>query len=207
MRASQYQGGYDEYGKLLRFVGETRHQSCLMLTSREKPREVALLEGNSSAVRSYPLIGLKAPEGQKILQDKGLYGGEQDWEILVNHYSGNPLALKLVSQFIQEVFDGAIASFLAEGEKFFSDVRDILDQQFGRLSPLEQEIMYWLAIEREATSLDMLQKNIIHPVSMQELQEARRSLRRRCLVETNASGITLQQVILEYITDRLIQQI
>ncbi len=38
-RAGFYQQGYDGYGKLLQRIGATRHQSCLMLTSREKPKE------------------------------------------------------------------------------------------------------------------------------------------------------------------------
>ncbi len=95
-------------------------------------------------------------------------------KLLIDHYAGNPLALKLVSQFIKEVFDGDIAEFLKEGEMIFSDIRDVLDQQFERLSELEQEVMYWLAIEREAVSLNDLQENIIHPVSKRELQEVLR---------------------------------
>ena len=30
--------GYERYGQLMRRIGEMRHQSCLLLTSREKPR-------------------------------------------------------------------------------------------------------------------------------------------------------------------------
>jgi hypothetical protein len=31
-------------------IGETPHQSCLLLTSREKPREITLMEGRQDAV-------------------------------------------------------------------------------------------------------------------------------------------------------------
>ena len=47
----------------------------------------------------------------------------------------------------------------------FSDIRNVLEQQFSRLSALEREIMYWLAIEREAVSLDELDEDLVHPVS------------------------------------------
>jgi tetratricopeptide (TPR) repeat protein len=40
--------GYEEYAKLLRRIGETAHQSCLALTSREKPADLAPLEGHRS---------------------------------------------------------------------------------------------------------------------------------------------------------------
>ena len=39
--AGRYLTGYENYGDLFRAVGETVHQSCLLLTSREKPAEIA----------------------------------------------------------------------------------------------------------------------------------------------------------------------
>ena len=89
----------------------------------------------------------------------------------------------------------------------FSDIRDVLDQQFKRLSELEQEIMYWLAIEREAVSLNELQENSVRPESKGAFQEALRSLCRRDLVETSATRVTLQNVVMEYMTDRLIDRV
>ncbi|NET37486.1 MAG: AAA family ATPase [Cyanothece sp. SIO1E1] len=44
-QAGYYQPGYEPYGELWRRVAESAHQSCLVLTSREKPREVGILEG------------------------------------------------------------------------------------------------------------------------------------------------------------------
>ena len=41
----QYLPGYEEYGQLLRRIGEEYHQSCLLFTSREKPRGLAAKEG------------------------------------------------------------------------------------------------------------------------------------------------------------------
>src|SRR5437588_2305736 len=77
IRAGHYQDGYESYGKLIQRVGEEKHQSCLLLTSREKPKEIALLEGSSSLVRAFRLEGLKPSEGQEILKDKGLHGAEK----------------------------------------------------------------------------------------------------------------------------------
>ena len=160
-RASRYREGYEEYGRLLQRIGETRHQSCLIVTSREKPKEVALLEGEAAATRSYQIEGLQPADGREIIKDKGLQGTDHNWEALITHYDGNPLALKIVSQLIREVFGGAITAFLKDGEVFFSDIRDVLEQQVERLSVLEEEIVYWLAIEREAIALDDLQENIV----------------------------------------------
>src|SRR5207302_9274763 len=51
--------GYEGYGQLLRRVGETAHQSCLLLTSREKPSELVPLEGSHKPVRALRLAGLE----------------------------------------------------------------------------------------------------------------------------------------------------
>jgi WD40 repeat protein len=206
-QAGHYREGYEGYGRLLQHIGETRHQSCLLVTSREKPKEVALLEGETAAIRSYHLAGLPPTDGRDILKDKGLQGTEHTWETLITHYGGNPLALKLVGQVIREVFGGDIMAFLKDGEVFFHDVRDVLEQQMARLSALEEEIVYWLAIEREAIALDDLQEDMAHPVSKGEIQEVLRSLRRRQLIETSATGSTLHPVIMEYLTARLVDRV
>src|SRR5205807_5227116 len=85
---------------------------------------------------------------------------------------------------------------------------DLLDQQFGRLSGLEEEIMYWLAVEREPVSLNDLQANILHSVSRRGLLEALDSLRRRSMIEISGTGrFTLQPVIMEYVTDKFVENV
>lgn len=206
-QAGYYREGYEAYGSLIQRVGETEHQSCLALTSRERPKELTLLEGEKSPVRSLQLFGLKPNEGHAILRDRGLSGVDETWTALIYRYSGNPLALKLVSETIREVFDGDIATFLNQEATIFGGVRDVLDQQFNRLSELEQEVMYWLAIEREPVNADELLEDIVHPVSKRDLVEALASLRRRLLIEKSSAGFTLQNVVMEYMSDQLIEQV
>ncbi|MEH2181007.1 NB-ARC domain-containing protein, partial [Nostoc sp.] len=206
-RAGEYREGYEGYGELLRRVGAQPHISCLVLTSREKPKEFAPLEGEESPVRTISLLGLGQTEGQVILKDKGLTGLEQEWEQLVKKYSGNPLALKLVSEPIRELFGGKIGAFLDAGKIIFGDTRDLLDQQFKRASKLEKEIMYWLAIKREAVSLEDLLDSIVSDLQKRELLEALESLRQRSLIEKSAALFTLQPVVMEYMIDRLIEEV
>ncbi len=207
-RAGLYHEEYKRYGELLRRIGETRHQSCLLLTSRETPKDVSLLEADGASTRCYRLGGLRLVDGKKLLKERGLRGSKADWQALVDCYAGNPLALKLVSQFIREVCDGDIAGFLEEEKALISDIREVLEQQFSRLSTQEKEIMYWLAIEREAVSLNDLQENILHyPVTKRGLQDALQSLQRRHLIETRNARFALQNVVMEYMTDRFIEHI
>ncbi|MCP5017537.1 MAG: helix-turn-helix domain-containing protein [Ketobacter sp.] len=206
-QAGHYRDNYEDYGRLFQRVGESKHQSCLVLTSREKPREVGQLEGETTPVRSYQLSGLRADEGHQMLVSKGLSGSTKAWTALVVHYSGNPLALNLVAEMIREVYDGDIDDFLTEDEVIFGRIGDVIGEQFERLSVLEQSLMYWLAIEREPVSQKVLVDNLIQPVSKRELMVALRSLRRRSLTEKAEQGFTLQNVVMEYTTDRLVDQI
>ena len=206
-KAGLCQEGYEEYGELFRRVGETNHQSCLLLTTREKPKEVAVLEGETLPVRTFRLKGLKEEEGKEILKIKGLDGSESELSKLVRHYEGNALALKVVATTIRDVFGGSIKAFFREETAVFGDIRDLLDQQFERLSSLEQEIIYWLAINREQTNLSELREDMVMTVPRPELMEGLEFLSRRALIEQNEAGFTLQSVVMEYVTYRLIKGI
>jgi len=206
-RAGSYRESYEQYGRLLQRIGEVQHQSCLLLTSREKPREVARLEGDRSPVRALPLLGVGQNEGQRILKERELTGTDQQWSTLVGLYSGNPLALKLVSQSIHESFGGNIDQFLQEEEIAFGDINDLLDQHFRRLSVQEREILYWLAIEREAVSLRDIRENLMRPLPKGTLLETLDSLGRRSIIEKREQALfTLQPVIMEYVTTHLVSR-
>ena len=155
-----YLPGYDNYGELLRILGESAHQSCILLTSREKPAELAMLEGPAFSVRSLKLHGsLEAALG--IINVMNLKGTEQQKHILSQHYGCNPLALKIVTTSIQDLFDGDIGVFLTQNITAFNSIHRLLDQQFCRLSSLEHNVMYWLAINRGWTSLSELESDIV----------------------------------------------
>ena len=206
-RVGKYRPGYEDYGELLRRVGSTHHISCLMLTTREKPKEVAILEGDKQAVRALQLEGLREKEGQKIFYFKGVVGSDVEFKKLSDRYAGNPLALKVVATTIQDLFAGNIGEFLHQDMAVFGDIRDVLDQQFARLSALEQEIMYWLAIAREPISLQQLQEDFVWSISPIKLLEALESLSRRSLIEKNAACFTQQPVVMEYVTSHLIEKV
>jgi WD40 repeat protein/DNA-binding CsgD family transcriptional regulator len=217
-RAGQYREGYEDYGELLRRVGEEPHQSCLVLTSREKPEEVALLELKTPLlelktplVRSLELTGLKEVEAQEIFKAKGFSGLEDKGKKLIHYYRGNPLALKIVCGTIQEIFNGNIDEFLEtfEGNSVYlnDDIRCLIEQHFNRLSDLEKEIMYWLVINQQPCSFVQLRQDIVSSASQLELVEALESLTRRFLLEKNFAAFTQQPVVMEYMTEEFIKQV
>ncbi len=207
LRAGQYRQGYEEYGQLLKAIAQVPHQSCLLLTSREKPRE---LDSSPYPVQVLELGGLNYAQGRKIFTQLGSFeGSDEEWQELIAFYNGNPLVLELAARHIQEVFFGNISDFLREGKQVFEDLHDLLDWHFQRLSEQEREITYWFAINREAVSIADLRHDILTSSRQKCLPSTLQSLQRRLPVEKNeyASAFTLQPVLIEYMTDRLIEQI
>lgn len=206
--AGTYREGYEHYQRLFQRLGEAEHQSCLLLTSREKLKEMARLEGTHAPVRSLFLGGVGLAAGQALLKEKGLSGPDSAWERLIRLYAGNPLALKLISELIREVFNANIAAFLQEGHTVVGDIYDLLNHQFQRLSERERDILYWLAIEREAVPLQTLWEDTLSFPSKKALLAALASLRQRSLIEAHDTArFTLQPAIMEYVTDELIKQV
>ena len=207
-RAGAYRQGYEDYGEFLRQIGEVPHSSCVVLTSRELPKEVALLAGNTKPIKVLRLHGLQTA-GKSILQAEDLFGSEAKLKELIDNYAGNPLALRIAATTINNLFGGNIDLFLDQKVITFGDISDLLREQLVRLSDLEREVMYWLAIEREPVTLNQLQENFAIAPTIPQLLEAIESLTRRSLVEIERkeSKFTLQNVIIEYLYDRLIESI
>ena len=203
-----YIPGYEDYGYLFKQVGECQHDSCILLTSREKPKEIAVQESETSRVRSLLLTGLTQTAAQAIFQAKGCSGiQEQDIQQIVEHYAGNPLALKMVASSVQELFEGNVAElipYVKQGSLRFEDINDLLERQFNRLSGIEQQVMYWLAVNFEPVSLSELEADTMSEAIARRLPEALKSLGRRCLIERSKNQWFLQPVVMEHVLHRLV---
>src|SRR5256714_3434168 len=203
-RAGGYLPGYEGSGRLIGRMAESAHQSCVLLTSREKPRELEALEGTRSPVRSLRLVGMDEQAAQELLSDKELHGTPTAWQRLVASYAGNPLALKIVAQAISELFGGDLDRFLREGELIFNGIRLVLRQQVGRLTPLEHQLLTWLAVLREWTELPTLSQALHPRVLRAQMLEALEALSRRSLLERGQqASFSLQSVVMEYLSDVL----
>ena len=215
-RTHRYCEGYEGYGDVFKCIGETAHRSCLMLTSRELPKGLSVLTGDTLPIRCLPLDGMPLSEGKDLLAATGVIAElEHDWSTLTQNYGGNPLALNIVATAIKEQFDHNISEFLKFSNQqtyLLDDIYELLEQQFLRLAPLEQSIMYWLAINREPAPLLELQADFVRPIVASELLQGLTALQRRSLVERIAprEGLhqqplfTQQPVVMEYMTNRLI---
>lgn len=205
--AGTYRADHAAYATLFQALGTRAHESCLLLTSREKPAELGMLEGRAGPVHTLAVSDLNDTTCQIILEAKDIVGIPADVQALGRLYGGNPLALQLIAEPIRGLFGGNVAAFLASGDAFFNGVGILLKEQFARSTALEQSILRWLAIKREFVSLDDLVGVLSPGVPQRAVLVALESLRHRTLIECaiDRPAFTLQPVILEYITDQLVE--
>lgn len=199
-----------DYGKLFKRLGEESHQSCLIFSAREKPREVAILEREERPVRSLALKGLGS-EAKEILRENKLLDPDR-WSELIQIYRGNPLALKIIANTISELFGSKVTTFLRQKTIIFGELNDLLDEQFECLSSLEAEILYWLAIKEGSLSLSQLSSALRFVSSQAKLIEAlelllRRSFISRDVVEEEIMFSLPQPIVRQYIIERVCKKI
>ena len=198
---------YPGYAELFQRIGESQHQSCLAIASCEKPQSIVPLEGENLAVRSLLLSGINIDDSDRIFDDKGLSVSRIGRRKLLELYSGNPLALKIVATSIRDLFNGDIDRFIDTDERIFEDITTLLDRQFNRLSPIEQMLMFWLAIEQEPVSPSDLYPEIVPAITKQQLLTAFSALGRRSLIESSGGKFSQQVVVMEYMIIKLIDRI
>ncbi|MBW4511749.1 MAG: ATP-binding protein [Scytonematopsis contorta HA4267-MV1] len=210
----KYQKQYKNYEDLITQIALSSHRSCLMLIGREQPVTVSLLAGKSSMVYLFPLKGLKELDAKNILKEKQISDPEK-WGEFIELYRGNPALLKFISETILQVFHGKLSEFLKMNTVMVGDFSEYLESQLNRLSSLEKQMIYWLAIIRNPTSFVSLQENLVEQCgSKEKIIEAFKSLKRRSLIEEIGNDnyyLSLQPVVMKYVTtifaEEVIQEI
>lgn len=183
--AGIYAEGCEDYGLLLKRIKESNHQSCVLLLSWDKPREIDLLEGKSKLVQTLQLNSL-GESTREILKDKGLTE-ESKWTDLITQYQGNPLWLKIVATMVKDLFGGRVSE-LAKYETLLlpDDLRSILNSQFDRLSALEKQVMLSIANQPQPVSISQLIEST--QISPPDLFNVLQSLGRRASIEKQESA-------------------
>jgi hypothetical protein len=131
--AGQYLAGYEDYGKFFKQIATSSHQSCLILLSWEKPREITALEAVNLSTRTLNLKGL-GERSADILREKEL-ADEEKWSDFIDLYQGHPSWLNIIAATILELFNGSVSLFLAQGtDLFLGDLEPLLETHLERLS-------------------------------------------------------------------------
>lgn len=198
--AGQYKTGYEDYQLFFKLIAEVCHQSCLILNSWEKPREIARLSKEDRPVRCF-VLGSLGVAAKEILNSQKL-SDEETWSTLIDIYQGNPLWLELTATLIQELFGGRVAEFLqCEMPILDESLQFQLSQPFGRLTAAELAVMVYLANQTEPVAVSHFFNKI--QLSPSEIINAVRSLGNRFLLdaieEEKITLFSLNPVLKQYV--------
>ena len=193
--SGKYKPEYEEYRHFFKQIEKLSHQSCFLLIGWEQPREISQIESQNNPIRTLQINGLDIAAAGEILRDYGLT--EIDYSILIHRYQGNPLWLKSVATLIQEL--GVNVTDLLQNDIILlpEDVKDILRQQWDRLSDREKQILSILARETQPLKLSKLIDK--QPNLNLELVNVLQSLQRRCLVDKIEDSFWLSPLIKQYL--------
>jgi transcriptional regulator with XRE-family HTH domain len=144
-----YRDGCAAYELLFKSLGERRHRSCLLLTSRERVFTLGPLEGDAAPVRSLCLRGLSPVASLSVLETRGISGSAANLEALTHSCGGNPLALLLAAEPIRTLFGGNSARFIDSGSSALSRISAVVRQHLERLTDVERVVLEELATRDE----------------------------------------------------------
>ena len=205
-----YLSGYEDYQEFWRVVAESSHQSCVVFTSLENPGKIVLANNSNSLARSLKLSGLEVADAQSLLEAEAIVPADTATD-LVKYYQGNPAILNTVTKIAQELFNGNVSEFLAQNSLVFGEINHFLLKSFERLCTLEQELLYWLAIQERSLSLPEIQARIPFAVYSVELIEALESLSQRSLLTVSQiekrTVFVLSAMIREFVINQFIAKI
>ena len=94
--AGNYQPGYENYGAFFKQIAESCHNSCIILISWEKPREIAALESQQKNCQTLQLNSL-GEAAREIFIEKGLLESEK-WSELIELYRRQSLVVEYSSR-------------------------------------------------------------------------------------------------------------
>jgi hypothetical protein len=192
----KYKPRYEDYRSFFKQIEKLSHQSCFLLIGWEQPREFPQAKRQNTPICTLQLTGLDIPGGREILRDYGL-AEIDNYSALIPRYQGNPLWLKSVATLIQEL-GGGVSELLPDDAILLpEDLKDVLQQQYDRLSDIEKQVLSLLARESEPVNLAKLLEN--GTISASDLLNALQSLSRRCLIEQQGSFYDLPLVLRQYL--------
>ncbi len=198
------------YHHLLEQIAKTEHKSCTIVTCRTLPEGYRTWEPRPKIMA---LPGLAEPESIKLLENGGLPSGAKVEQVqaLIQKYGGNPWGLKLAMQDIDDLYDGDLAAYLEHKSILVKGFRDEIEGILKRLSLLELEVLYWLALQKEPLHLNDIRTAFpdLYKFSLDgnDIRDAVLELYRRSLLEKYNGHFSLVPAIQDFVGIRLLKEI
>ncbi len=186
-------------------LARPKHNSCILVLSREHSNEVQRLEGGNPAIRSLKLEGLKLG-GIELLEQYNLNPEPAAWRALINFYRGNPYALTMIATLIKDQFGGSAEELLGMGTFVLGEMEHVIAERIRHISEPEKALLRTLASLQDpcdrATLCAQVQDR--YPdLAISGVIEAIASLDRKCLMEIMTEQdkmlFTLQPMVMKYV--------
>ncbi|MEL4897081.1 WD40 repeat domain-containing protein [Crocosphaera sp. Alani8] len=201
----------EKYNVLLKAIANEQKKSCLVMTSKIKPKKIELLDSKNQLISYLEIPPLSVEAIKNIFnnvgssQGKEFQGTERDWELLRKKYQGNLFVLENVAINIQENFSGNITNFITFGDFVFNGIEDFIQKLLENSSENERNVMYWLAIYRNPISLFEL-KDIMKGLWDSEILNIIKHLKSRFFLESKDEVVLIQPpMIRDYLIKQLIK--
>lgn len=190
----------DAYEELLWMVA-AHPLANVALTTRETPS--TLDDIGSPRAQTLVLGGLDRDSVIRVLAKRDISGTDADIERLVRLYAGHPQMLRLAAATVQTL-GGDLDYFLEHEATAVTHEVDMFEWHVARLSSEGLQVLYWLAILREPTSLKTVLKHIWPPLQA-STSELLKYLRDREVVQWDAPDVlSLQPAFMAFVTQRLV---
>lgn len=187
------------YRDLLQALLEEPHQSCVLLTSREKPVELLAQEGDGQRGRSLMLRSWETTAVQSLFNAADVYLSAPMAKRLVDQYSGNILALKSVASAVRDVFHHDATAIFTQDPLIFGAIETILEQHIRQLSPPELDMLYVLANHPHGCTIEQLRTHLAPVVPRHQVLETILGLQSKAMIESVDYQFTIPRLVSEYL--------
>lgn len=197
------------YAQLLQRISHERHQSCLLLISREPPKELPHFISDSTNLMYLAGVSLAAAK-EIVLQQVTLEAEPSQWQRLWDYTQGHPFVLKVMGGVIHQFMQGNLSAYLQRLEQsgfVFTDLSDLMDSYLAPLSIWEQEVLFWLAIATQPLSLSDLQTLLHSPQSQGQVINTLASLQQRSLLNHHSQTFRIAPILQQHLRRRLLESI
>lgn len=203
----------EEFRSIERFIkrfADAASESVLLLTTRELPSIIEEFSTSMPSVCQYKKLGgLDLDAVSSLVSVLNLtYNTQANLKAFSEHHGGSPYAISLTAPTIINDYGGVIDKYVLAGCPLPSKLMKLLDTQISRLTELQMIILFHLAVARVPVTLKNIQESLHHHYFDADIIDAVEQLRNRSLLEPPGErGLyTIQNVLLDYATDRICRE-
>ncbi|MEM8721852.1 MAG: NB-ARC domain-containing protein [Cyanobacteria bacterium P01_G01_bin.39] len=190
-----YKNEYEKYNHLLDKLAGTETQSCVVITTSQKPKNIK----KSRLVHLLCLQGFDFDEVQGIFANSNMILAHDELissiEMIINIYQGNPFVVNNIINLFHKNnnFDD-----------YYLLVEDWIQYQYNLTSEIEKEILLCLTLNNgqvhQNKFLSEIENLRIHALNSMIIRKSIHSLKRRFLIEINSDReIKLNLYLLHYL--------